>query len=52
MAKEYIPLNQRNLWTGEIAPLVARGAVPLVRIDGRVQFDVRDLDKLIEGAKS
>jgi hypothetical protein len=31
--------------------LVARGAVPVVRIGQRVQFDVKDLDRLIEENK-
>ena len=31
--------------------MVAGGAVPVVRLDGRVQFDIRDLDVFIENSK-
>jgi len=34
-----------------IRGLVTAGKLPVVRIDGRVQFDVKDLDRVIENSK-
>ena len=34
-----------------VRKLIEAGKLPVVRLDGRVQLDMRDLDRTIEGAK-
>jgi excisionase family DNA binding protein len=34
-----------------IRQLIHRGVIPKVSIDGRVQIDIRDLDKVVEQSK-
>ena len=42
----YLGRNGRS-----VRGLVTSGKLPVVHLDGRIQFDVRDLDRAIENSK-
>lgn len=45
-AAEYLGISERKLWD-----LKKNGAIPVVKIDRSVRYDISDLDNFIEKAK-
>lgn len=37
---------------GALRQMIFKGTLPVVRIGGRVQLDIRDLDRLIENSRT